>query len=433
MKKKLLKNAYIIISADFPVQKADILISENEILQVFPNGYNEKNFQEIEVWDMSDKLITPGFINSHSHVAMTLFRGVADDMNFKEWFFDNMLPREELLDDESVYYASMLALMEMSAKGITFSADMYFFTNSICKAFSDIGMRGCISRGLSFDDQKGWDRRLDETMDTYNRYNGYKNLLEVGFGPHAPYTVPMERLAEVASLAKKLGASVQMHIYESAWEKESYTFDDLDKTGIFDTKLIAAHCVQVDMHDIKTLAAKNVTVVHNPCSNLKLGNGTAPVIAMLDENVNVTVGTDGAASNNSLDILGEMKIMALSQKSKYSPSQVKINDVLRMAWENGGYAFGKKMGRIEPGYYADLAVFDISKPSFYPIDLQRLKSHIVYSTGSDSVFATMVNGEWIYYNGTYPLIKESDIYEKFQKSFIRIESTFNGNSVIPGN
>ncbi|HPG48789.1 MAG TPA: amidohydrolase family protein [Petrotogaceae bacterium] len=109
MKKKLLKNAYIIISADFPVQKADILISENEILQVFPNGYNEKNFQEIEVWDMSGKLITPGFINSHSHVAMTLFRGVADDMNFKEWLFDNMLPREELLDDESVYYASMLA------------------------------------------------------------------------------------------------------------------------------------------------------------------------------------------------------------------------------------------------------------------------------------------------------------------------------------
>ena len=119
MKKKLLKNAYIIISADFPVQKADILISENEILQVFPNGINEKSFGEAEVWDMSGKLITPGFINAHSHVAMTLFRGIADDMNFKEWLFDNMLPREELLDDESVYYASMLALMEMG-KGITF-------------------------------------------------------------------------------------------------------------------------------------------------------------------------------------------------------------------------------------------------------------------------------------------------------------------------
>lgn len=418
------------MSSDSNVEKMHILIEDDEITNLYKEHevIDEKDLKDIEVINLENKLIVPGFINTHSHTPMAYFRGVADDSPFKEWLFDNMLPREELMNDEMAYYGSVVSLMEMASKGITTCVDMYMFTNSIAKAFYDFGMRGYISRGLAFDTKEGWERRINENIDTYNKFNGKDKRLWIGFGPHAPYTVNNERLCEVANLAKKYNTHVQIHLHEASWEKEEYSLLDIEKTGLFEVPTIAAHCVQVDKHDIEVLSKNNVTVSHNPSSNLKLGNGIAPINKMLDENINICLGTDGVASNNSLDIMKEMYIASLLQKSKNGSSSIKTNEVLRMVWENGGFALNEKIGRLEPGFKADLAVIDLNFPEFYPLDTKRLKSHLLFSANSRNVFATMVGGKWIYYNKNFLNIKEGEVYERFQTHYNILESSFNSTN-----
>ncbi len=169
------------------------------------------------------------------------------------------------------------------------------------EAVKDTGIRAFLTRGLGYDNDNGWKKRIDETIYLFENYHNKYNI-KVGFGPHAPYTCPMDKLEEVAELAKKYETFVTIHLYESKNEREMYTFRDLEKTGLFKNNVIAAHCVHVDEKDIKILSKNEITVAHNPSSNLKLGNGIAPILKMLDHEVNITLGTDGAASNNTLNL-----------------------------------------------------------------------------------------------------------------------------------
>ena len=304
MSKKLLKNGYVLVSADDDIEKLDVLIENDEIEDLLlPENTEEIEEEDVEEYDLSGKLIIPGFINMHTHSAMSYFRGVADDSSFEEWLFKEMLPREDFLRSEMAYYGAVISILEMISSGITTFVDMYMFTDEIAKAAYDLGMRAYISRGLSFDNEEGWNQRVKENVSTYEKFNGLENRIYIGFGPHAPYSVSFDKLKEIAKIAEKYNTHIQIHLLESKNEKNQYSLSDIENTGLFEVPTIAAHCVYVDNEDIKVLSKNDVTVVYNPTSNMKLGNGIAPIVDIIDENVNVTFGTDGCASNNSLNFL----------------------------------------------------------------------------------------------------------------------------------
>ena len=430
MSKKLLKNAYVLISADDDVEKMNILIDKDEIEDLIPSEITNEREQEVEnveEFDLSGKLIVPGFINAHTHSVMSYFRGLADDVSIDDWLFKYMFPREDLLETEMAYYGAMVSILEMISNGITTFVDMYMFTDSVAKAAYDLGIRAYISRGLSYDTPDGWKKRVNENIVTYEKYNGLDNRIYIGFGPHAPYTVPIDKLKEVAELAKKYQTHVQIHLLESINEKQLYNLIDIENTGLFEVPTISAHCVYADEKDIEVLSRSEVNVAYNPTSNMKLGNGIAPIVKMLEKGINVTFGTDGSASNNSLNLFSEMKIGAILQKYKYGPDKFHVEEILRMAWENGGFALEEKLGRLEPGFKADLVALDINSPEFLPNDLSRLKTHIVYSVNPKNVYATMVAGKWLYFDGKFLTLKEDKekVYEKFYNYYKTLENKHN--------
>ncbi len=399
----VLKNALILENARSEVKKADLRIEDGKISEV--------GKIEGDGIDLSGKLIMPAFYNTHTHAAMTIMRGVSDDDPFDVWLFKKVLPIEDRLDGKMVYYGTMLAMMEMASKGIAGFVDMYFFLDDVAKAVEDFGMRALITRGLV--DENGDDNgRLEENLDFAKRWNE-KGLVKAGFGPHAPYSCSKEYLRRIAEVAKAEDLPVHIHLYEAAWEREKYDYREI--LEIFSgVKLIVAHAVQFEDDEIEDLAKENIFVSHNPTSNLKLGNGIAKVSKMLEEGVNVSLGTDGAASNNSLDVWHEMRLASLLQKMK-DPESMKIHQALEMATESGARVLGINAGRIEVGMDADLIVIDLNRPHYMPIE--RLKSHIVHAGMSSDVFATMVAGKWIYYDGEFPTIDEDEIIEEFEREY----------------
>ncbi|KAF2955981.1 amidohydrolase [Marinitoga sp. 38H-ov] len=415
--KKLLKNGYVLMSADADIKKMDILIDNGIIAELSENII----LDEVEVYDLNNKLIIPGFINSHTHLAMSLFRGIGDDLTLQEWLFNEMFPREDLLNDDLTYYGSLISILEMLSKGVTTVVDMYLFMKGTAEAVKNTGIRAFLTRGLGYDNEDGWKRRIDETKYLFENYHNKYNI-KIGFGPHAPYTCPMNKLEEVALLTKEYETFTTIHLYESINERDMYKFEDIEKTGLFKNNVIAAHCIHVDENDMKILSRNEVAVAHNPSSNLKLGNGVAPILDMLKHEINITLGTDGAASNNTLNIWEEMRLASLLQKSN-GPEKFKTEEALRMVWENGGYALNEKIGRIEEEYKADLAIIDLNNFEMYPVDINRLKSHLVYSP-VNRVYSTMVNGEWVYFNGEYPKLKENDYFEIFHKYYFELEKKF---------
>lgn len=427
MSRKLLKNGYVLVSADDDVERLDVLIEGDEIEDLLsPEITEEVEKENIETYDLSGKLIIPGFVNMHTHSVMSYFRGIADDSSLEEWLFKKMLPREDFLKSDMAYYGAVVSILEMISNGITTFVDMYMFTDEIAKAAYDLGIRAYISRGLSFDNEEEWNKRVKENISTYDKFNGLGNRIYIGFGPHAPYSVPFDKLKEIAKIAEKYDTHIQIHLLESKNEKKHYSLSNIENTGLFELPTIAAHCVYVDVDDIKVLSRNDVTVVYNPTSNMKLGNGIAPIVDIIDENVNVTFGTDGCASNNSLNFFNEMKVGAILQKYKYGPDKLTIKQVLRMAWENGGFALNERLGRLEPTFKADLVVLDISTPEFYPNDLERIKSNIVFSANPRNVFASMVAGKWLYYDKKFVNLRdEGEIYDKFERFYEKIEDNFN--------
>ena len=399
----VLKNALILENARSEVKKADLRIEDGKISEV--------GKIEGDGIDLSGKLVMPAFYNTHTHAAMTIMRGVSDDDPFDVWLFKKVLPIEDRLDGKMVYYGTMLAMMEMASKGIAGFVDMYFFLDDVAKAVEDFGMRALITRGLV--DENGDDNgRLEENLDFAKRWNE-KGLVKAGFGPHAPYSCSKEYLRRIAEVAKAEDLPVHIHLYEAAWEREKYDYREI--LEIFSgVKLIVAHAVQFEDDEIEDLAKENIFVSHNPTSNLKLGNGIAKVSKMLEEGVNVSLGTDGAASNNSLDVWHEMRLASLLQKMK-DPESMKIHQALEMATESGARVLGINAGRIEVGMDADLIVIDLNRPHYMPIE--RLKSHIVHAGMSSDVFATMVAGKWIYYDGEFPTIDEDEIIKGFEREY----------------
>ncbi len=353
-----------------------------------------------EIIDARGKLVLPGFVNAHGHAAMTLFRSYADDLPLMEWLEKRIWPLEESLEPEDVYWGTLLSILEMLKSGTTTFADMYFFMDEVARAVEESGIRGVLCRGMvGTGDNPG--KRLKESEEFCRQWHGQGDgRITTTLGPHAPYTCPPAFLEEVLGLQKKLDVPLQIHLAETEWEnsycRETYSMSPVelvDSLNLFSAPTLAAHCVHVSPGDIEILAAQKVRVAHNPGSNLKLASGIAPLPRMLEAGVVVGLGTDGASSNNNLDMLEEIRLAALIHKGVSKDSRaVPASTALELATCGGAAAvFLEDTGSLEEGKLADLVIFKYQgvphlTPNHNPV------ADIVYAAGPRDVDLVMVNG-----------------------------------------
>ncbi len=362
-------------------------------------GTEEPTGQFETVIDGRGKVLMPGLINTHSHLAMTLLRGYADDMNLQDWLYNKIFPFEDKLTAEDIIEGSKIGIDEMLAGGTTCFSDMYFFQAETGRVAAEKGIRAVLSDCVNFD---GYDRKV-KLMEAMAEEFKDNDLISFTFSPHAIYTCTFELLKKCGEYAKSHNMPIHTHLAET--QKE---FDDcmaehgmtpteyMESTGLFENPTIAAHCVVMTDRDLEILKKHNVSVAHNPISNLKLASGVAAVPKMLEMGVNVALGTDGASSNNSLDMFEEMKTAALIHKGvSLDPTVVDAYTVLKMATVNGARALGfKDLGAIKQGFLADMIILDFNTPHLMP--LHNVLSSLVYSAKCSDVEYTMVNGKIVY-------------------------------------
>ena len=355
--------------------------------------------------DAKGGIIMPGLINTHTHVAMNLLRGYADDLALMDWLQNSIWPAENRLDEDAVYWGTMLAIAEMAAGGVTCFSDMYNFTKQIAKAADDAGIRALIATAVLDIDGQG-DRRLISAAELFDVVKDYR-LVDAAVGPHAEYTVSPAMFAKVGEFAHKHHSRIHVHISETKGEHEDSVKRHgktpvglLNSLGLFDLPVMAAHCVWLSDDDIAVLGEKGAHVMSCPGSNLKLGSGIARVANMLSAGVNVSCATDGAASNNNLSMMEEMTLVSLLQKGvNLEPTLIPAKTAVRIATINGAKALGLDQitGSIEEGKQADLVVVNTSGLRYCP--KTNLLHHLVYSGSDADVALTMVNGKVLYENG----------------------------------
>lgn len=426
----LLKNAQIVTLNDNNevITEGSIGIRGNRIDYL---GNCDRNLEAgySKVIDCRGRTIMPGFVNAHNHLGMTMFRNYADDLKLMDWLFEKIFPLEDKLTDEAVYWASLLAMIEMIKSGTTTFSDMYFFMESTARAASESGMRAALSRGLQGESgEEELDNRLIENLKLHESFNNSCNgRIKVMLGPHSVYTCSEAYLRKVAAKSREMGIPLQIHLSETkdevmgCVEKHGATpVRYLERLGLLGHRNLAAHCVVVDDEEIDILAASGMNVVHNPGSNLKLASGIAPVAKMLGKGINVCLGTDGASSNNNLDMLEEVRTATYLQKvSTDDPTALPVSQVLRMATENGARALGfENVGRIAAGSIADLIVLNTEKAHYYP--KYNISSSIVYSGNSADVETVIIDGNVVMEGGHLITLDEERILYKVQKWAMRL-------------
>ncbi len=402
----------------YVVRDADLYVKNGRIsFQPFADG------EPFETFDAKDRLVMPGLINMHTHVYMTLMRGYADDVDFGTWLFERVMPVEDSLPTPVAYWTSLLGCMEMIRTGTTCFVDMHMYHRQSPAAARDAGMRARIGRGLVGEDLFG---------DGYSRFSEALEEKEafasdtIGFvlSPHAIYTGSPKLLSQVAEKAKELGMLKQIHLSESVTEVNN-CLAKYGKTpprllydlGFLDEKTILAHCVHLQGDDLDLIAQSGATIVTNPASNAKLGNGFAPVEQMLKAGVNVCIGTDGAASNNTLNMFREMGLLSLIHKGiNNSSTALPAKTVVRMATANAGKALQKpgELGVISEDAAADLIFLDLRSPSLFPNN--DPVSSLCYSANGSEVDSVMIDGKWIMKKGQILTIDVERVYYEVAKA-----------------
>ncbi len=365
-------------------------------------------------------LAMPGFVNSHSHSAMTLLRNYADDMPLETWLFDNIFPVEARLTDKDVYWGTMLGITEMLKSGVTAFADMYMFMDDVARAVTETGIKANLCKSPVQFFEGGELKRLDKSQGTIDYYNQYHNSadgrIKVFVEIHSTYMFNEKTLTNAAELAKQLNTGIHIHILETAAEVESSKRDYgmtsveiCNKTGVLDVPVLAAHCVHLTDSDLKIMKEKGCSIAHNPTSNLKLGSGIARVPEMLKSGINVCLGTDGAASNNNLNMFEEVNLAALIHKGvSMDPQLMRAQEVLKMGTCNGAAAIGfNDTGKIIEGMKADIILLNTDKPHFYPKN--NLLSSVVYSAQASDVETVIIDGRVIMEDREFSTIDEEKI------------------------
>jgi len=378
----------------------EIAVDNDTIVSVGEKGSAPRDFSPDRIITLKDDVVMPGLINTHTHAGMTMLRGYADDLPLMSWLQEKIWPFEAKMTDEDIYWGSALALCEMIRSGTTTMVDMYMSQEQVASVVAEAGTRALLARGLIGLNPQEADKALQNGVDLFRRYhNTAEGRIKVLLGPHAPYTCPKDFLQQVKKEADRLGAGIHIHIAETRDElaaiRERYDrtpVEWLEEVGLFGGQVIAAHCVYLTEKDMDILQAYDVKVAHNPESNMKLNSGTAPIPRLLARGIAVGLGTDGASSNNDLDMFGEMRSASFQQKLVGSPEDLKAYAVLEMATGGGARVTGiDNIGKLAPGYKADLISIDFNQPHFYP--RFSIASHLVYAAKGTDVRTVMVNGK----------------------------------------
>jgi len=402
---------------------ADVLVKDGIIAKV---GRNIAYTGNAEVIDGQGKLLMPGLINCHCHVPMTVLRSYADDMELQTWLFNHIFPVEARLTEDDVYWGSMLGIMEMLATGTTCFADMYYFLDGIASAVERSGIRAQLSRGQTCNDPGpdfSENQAMKESIDFVKKWNGAAGgRITAAMAPHAIYTCSAAYIKAIAENAEKLGVPIHVHLDETLTEHQDCLKAHgktpaayLCELGLFDLKTIAAHCVWITDDDMDLLKEKDVSFIHCPASNLKLASGIAPVPAAVSKGLNVCIGTDGASSNNNLNMWEEMYLASIIHKgSSRDPRLITAYDALRMATVNGAKALGMSgIGSVKEGNKADLIMIDMEKPHLKP--LHNICSALVYSAQGSDVCMTMVDGRILYQDGEFRTIDKEEVYFNIER------------------
>ncbi|MEN2986484.1 MAG: amidohydrolase [Thermodesulfovibrionaceae bacterium] len=376
-----------------------------------------------QIYGNSYSAVMPGFINTHTHAAMALFRGIADDLPLKKWLTEHIWPKEaKFLSPEFVYDGTALACYEMLKSGTTTFNDMYFFTESIAQAAKDLKIRAVVGQGvLDFPTVSGKD--ADEYLKKAEEFiNKYKDddFITPAVAPHAIYTCSRETLLKSKNLALKYNTPIHIHLSETFHEVDECIKNYgvrpvkyLENIGFFEGRVLAAHSVWVDDEEIELMAKYNVAVSHCIESNLKLSSGIAPVAKMIKRGVIVSMGTDGAASNNNLDLLEEISIAAKVQKGiTGDPTVVDVKSCMKMLtiWAAKALGLETQLGSIEVGKKADLVVMNLKKAHLQPI--YDIYSIIIYSAKASDIEDVFVNGTPVVVNGRHQFIDEDEVIGK---------------------
>jgi 5-methylthioadenosine/S-adenosylhomocysteine deaminase len=388
-----------------------VAVQGKEIAAVGPEADIKQEYTAAQVLDCGGKILMPGLVNAHTHVPMTLLRGLADDLRLDVWLMGYVMPVErEFVSPEFVRLGTLLACAELIKTGVTSFADMYYFEDDVAKATAEAGLRAvCSQTVLKFPtpDAQSYEDSLAYSRDFIQRWKDH-DLIVPSVAPHAPYTCTPEILKATAELAAEFDVPLHTHLAETALERENMRNETgmpvipyVKKQGLFGAKVLAAHCVHIDTGEMRTLLHAGAGVAHNPSSNLKLASGVAPVPKMLEVGLNVGIGTDGPASNNDLDMFEEVRLAAFLAKGiSGDPTSLPASQALTMATRLGANALhiGHLTGSLESGKRADLILVDISplhnSPRFRR-DPDNAYAQIVYASKSTDVTDVMANGKWL--------------------------------------
>lgn len=405
-----------------------VLVEEGQITQVGEGDPPPSALEGCEVLDATGCAVMPGFVNAHTHIAMTLMRGYADDMPVQEWLEQKIWPFESHLEADDVYWGSLLGIAELLLGGTTCFNDMYHFFEATAKAIVDSGIRGCPS-GVLLGIVPWANQMLSDAKRFVVDWKGAgEGRVHPFFGPHALYTCPDELLLEVGEAASELGVPMHIHLSETEAHRQrslglygESPVQHMASLGLLDQPVLAAHCVWVDEQDMATLAAKQTGVSLNIGSNLKLGSGVPPIEAHMAAGVRVGLGTDGAASNNNLSMLEETRLAALLAKGiNRRPEALPAYEALKLATLGGARALGLEalIGSLEPGKQADLIVVGLEGPHLFPV--HNVVSHLVYSAMDSDVRDVFVAGRAVVQNRQLVTLELDEIRAKVSESLSRL-------------
>ncbi len=435
----LLTNAIVLVMDEgfHQYEPGAVAVTGNKIVAVGPQAEIEGQYAPTAMLDCKGKVLMPGLVNAHTHVPMTLLRGLADDLRLDVWLLGYMMPVErEFVSPDFVRLGTRLACAEMLRSGVTCFADMYYFEEAIAESVAEAGMRAvCSQTVLKFPtpDARDFEESLSLARNFIQRWKNHP-LVVPSVAPHAPYTCTPEILHLAAGLAQEFDVPLHTHIAETSLEVENMRSEQgmpvvpyVKKQGLLEAKVLAAHCVHIDEGEIRTLLHARTGVSHNPSSNMKLGSGVAPVRRMLELGLNVGIGTDGPASNNDLDMFEEIRLAAFLAKGfSGDPTALPARTVLSMATRLGARALhlGDITGSLEPGKRADLILVDLSSlhnsPRFRH-DPNGTYAQIIYAGKASDVTDVMIEGKWVMRDKQLLTINETDLVRESQEYAQRID------------
>lgn len=411
---------YLDLENEKIIEGADIFIEGNLINKIG----NNLQIKASEVIDGNFLLMTPGFVNGHTHLGMSYFRNYADDLKLMDWLENEIWPIENKLTADDIYWSSLLSICENIKSGVTNFCDMYYEMDRVCDATIISGIRGTLTRGLTDNDGKGKEK-LKSVRELYNNYHNKANgRIKVVPAPHAIYTCSENFLREISDLSKDLDGIINIHLSETKGEVENSLKEHgmtpisyVNSLGLLDNHVIAAHCVHITDEEISLIKDKKFYPIYNPTSNLKLASGFTPVEKLLKNNIIMGIGTDGDSSNNSQNLLQDMHIGAIVNKAREMDEQaVKAIEILKMATINGQRALGiSKAGLIKEDYLADLTIFSLKSSNFTPKN--NLINALVYSATAEDVKDVLCDGKFVMRNRELVNLDEERIKFEVNRHF----------------